>query len=65
MTNHVHILTTPARADGLGAMLKRLGQRYVQWLNRTYKRSGIIWEGRYRSCLVNSEACVLGCCRYF
>ncbi|UCH39249.1 MAG: transposase [Gammaproteobacteria bacterium] len=64
MTNHVHLLATPARAESLGAMMKRLGQRYVQYVNRTYKRSGTLWEGRYKSCLVSDEAYVLGCYRY-
>lgn len=64
MTNHVHLLATPAHADSLGAMMKRLGQRYVQYVNRAYKRSGTLWEGRYRSCLASDETYVLGCYRY-
>lgn len=64
MTNHVHLLATPARADSLGVLMKRLGQRYVQYVNRTYKRSGTLWEGRYRSCLASDETYVLGCHRY-
>jgi putative transposase len=64
MTNHVHLLITPNRAEGLGIMMKRLGQRYVQYVNRTYKRSGTLWEGRYKSCLVSEESYVLGCYRY-
>jgi len=64
MTNHAHLLTTPTHADSLGAMMKRLGQRYVQYVNRTYKRSGTLWEGRYKSCLASEEAYVLGCYRY-
>lgn len=64
MTNHVHILSTPARAESLGLMMKRLGQRYAQYINRRYERSGALWEGRYRSCLTDSERYLLGCYRY-
>jgi putative transposase len=44
--------------------MKHLGQRYVQYINRTYKRSGILWEGRFRSSLTQSEDYVLACYRY-
>ena len=44
--------------------MKHLGQRYVQYINRTYKRSGTLWEGRFRSCLTQSEEYVLACYRY-
>lgn len=64
MTNHVHLLVTPSAASAPGALMKRLGQRYAQYVNRTYRRSGSLWEGRYRSCLTQEEAYVLGCYRY-
>lgn len=64
MTNHVHLLLTPKHADGPSRVMKRLGQRYVQHVNRTYGRSGTLWEGRFRSCLVGEEAYLLGCYRY-
>jgi len=64
MTNHVHLLLTPRKAESAGILMKRLGQRYVQYINRTYRRSGTLWEGRYKSCLVSEEAYVLGCYRY-
>ncbi|XRG82484.1 transposase [Salinisphaera sp. SPP-AMP-43] len=64
MTNHVHLLLTAKTIDGLGRLMKRLGQRYVQYINRnrnrTYRRSGTLWEGRFRSCLTQEEAYVLG-----
>nr|WP_245002946.1 hypothetical protein [Stutzerimonas stutzeri] len=44
--------------------MKGLGQRYVQYVNRTYRRSGTLWEGRFRSCLMQEEAYVLACYRY-
>jgi len=44
--------------------MKRLGQRYVQYANRTYRRSATLWEGRFRSCLTQEEGYALGCYRY-
>jgi len=64
MTNHVHLLLSSSTAGGAGEMMKRLGQRYVQYINRTYRRSGTLWEGRFRSCLTQEESYVLGCYRY-
>jgi putative transposase len=64
MTNHVHLLLTPQQENSLGGMMKALGQRYVQYVNRTYRRSGTLWEGRFRSCLLQDEAYVLACYRY-
>ena len=64
MTNPVHLLLTPGRADSASLLMKHLGQRYVQYINRTYKRSGTLWEGRFRSCLTQSEDYVLACYRY-
>jgi putative transposase len=49
MTNHVHLLLTPQEVDGASLLMKHLGQRYVQYVNRTYRRSGTLWEGRFRS----------------
>ena len=64
MTNHVHLLLTPARAEGCALLMKNLGQRYVQYVNRAYQRSGTLWEGRFRSCLLQAEDYVLACYRY-
>lgn len=64
MTNHVHLLLTPSTDASLGALMKGLGQRYVQYVNRTYRRSGTLWEGRFRSCLLQQESYVLACSRY-
>jgi putative transposase len=64
MTNHVHLLLTPHRAESVGLLMKGLGQRYVQYINRTYRRSGTLWEGRFRSCLVQDDAYLLSCYRY-
>jgi len=64
MTNHVHLLLTPKRSDGAGMLMKRLGQRYVQYINRTYKRSGTLWEGRFRSCIIEQQQYLFFCQRY-
>jgi putative transposase len=44
--------------------MRELGQRYVQYFNRTHQRTGTLWEGRFRSCLVESREYVLNCHRY-
>jgi len=52
MTNHVHLLITPSETDSASLLMKHLGQRYVQYVNRVYRRSGTLWEGRFKSSLV-------------
>lgn len=64
MTNHVHLLVTPQTADGCGLLMKQVGQLHSQHVNRTYKRTGGLWEGRFRSCLVESAFHLLLCYRY-
>lgn len=64
MTNHVHLLLSPDRAEAPGEFMKALGQRYVQYFNRKYQRSGTLWDGRYRSCLVQEAGYLLACQRY-
>ena len=64
MTKHVHLLLTPERKDSASLLMKHLGQRYVQYVNRTYGRSGTLWGGRFRSCIASEENYVLRCYRY-
>jgi putative transposase len=64
MSNHVHLLITPQTPDACGAFMKHLGQCYVQAVNKRLARSGTLWEGRFRSSLVQSESYVLACYRY-
>jgi len=64
MTNHVHLLLTPQEGDAASLLIKHLGQRYVQYVNRAYRRSGTLWEGRFRSCVAQEEGYVLACQRY-
>ncbi len=64
MSNHVHILASPLHAGAPGAMMKALGERYVPYVNQRYKRSGTLWEGRFKSCLVQDDSYFLICQRY-
>ena len=64
MTNHVHMLLTPSTADSCARLMRNLGQRYAQYFNRRYERTGALWEGRFRSCLVDSARYVIACQRY-
>jgi putative transposase len=64
MTNHVHLLVSADRPEAPGALMKALGQRYVQYVNRVYRRSGTLWEGRFRSCPIQEEIYLLACQRY-
>jgi putative transposase len=64
MPNHVHLLMTPPSAAACGALMRELGQRYVQYFNRRYQRTGSLWEGRFRSCITDTAEYVLACYRY-
>jgi putative transposase len=64
MTNHVHLLLTPSTPQACALLMRNLGQRYVQYFNRRYQRRGTLWEGRFRSCLVDSASYVIACHRY-
>ena len=64
MTNHVHLLVTPERRESLPRMMQSLGRRYVRHVNGAYRRTGTLWEGRYRAAPIDSEEYFLGCCRY-
>lgn len=64
MTNHVHFLMTPERADSIAKVLQSVGRRYVQYFNFTYRRTGTLWEGRYKATLIETERYLLTCYRY-
>lgn len=64
MTNHVHMLVTPQTAEGVSQMMQTLGRHYVRYFNYTYDRTGTLWEGRFKSCVVDSETYLLACQRY-
>ena len=65
MTNHVHLVLQPGeRVAGLGQLMKRLAGRQTRHMNRQEQRSGTLWESRYKSSPIQTEAYLLGCCRY-
>lgn len=64
MTNHVHLLLTPETPEGPAKLMQSIGRRYVQYINHSYKRSGTLWEGRFKSSAVQAEAYLLACMRY-
>ena len=64
MTNHVHLLISPHTKGGISRCMKSLGRRYITYFNRTHRRSGTLWEGRYKSCLLDTERHLLTCYRY-
>ena len=55
MPNHVHLLMTPQNVDSLSKTMQSLGRRYAQYFNQQHHRSGTIWEGRYRSSLIDPD----------
>ena len=64
MSNHVHLLCTPRADQAVSKMMQSLGRLYVRYFNHTYARTGTLWEGRFKSCLVQSEYYLLECYRY-
>lgn len=64
MTNHVHLLMTPTDVGQVARVMQALGRRYVRFINDRYHRTGTLWEGRYKACLVDSETYLLSCYRY-
>lgn len=64
MPNHVHLLATPAERETLGRLMQSLGRRYVRRFNDRHRRTGTLWEGRFRSTVVESDLYLLACMRY-
>lgn len=64
MGNHFHLLATPSTEDGLPQMMQAVGRRYVRYFNDRQARSGTLWEGRYRSTLIETERYLLACMVY-
>ncbi|HYC36472.1 MAG TPA: transposase [Usitatibacter sp.] len=64
MTNHVHLLATPAEGNSLSQLMKEVGQRYVQFINRKRRRTGSLWDGRFKSSIVDTQGYFLRCQRY-
>lgn len=64
MNNHFHLLVTPRSDNGLPQMMQAVGRRYVRYFNDSYGRSGTLWEGRYKSTLIQTERYLLACMAY-
>lgn len=64
MNNHVHLLATPPDAASLGRAMRLSGQHYVKYFNHRHDRIGTLWQGRFKSCLVQDERYLLQVIRY-
>ena len=64
MTNHVHLLITPCTVQSLSNALQMLGRYYVQYFNFRYRRTGTLWEGRYKATLIDTEVYLFTCMRH-
>lgn len=64
MTNHVHLLLSPPQPQDVPRLIISLGRRYVQYINKTYRRTGTLWDSRYKSSLVQEDTYLLLCQRY-
>lgn len=64
MSNHFHLLATPEDSEGIPQMMQAVGRQYVRYFNRRQARTGTLWEGRYRSTLIQAERYLLACMAY-
>lgn len=64
MDNHFHLLATPQTTEGLPQMMQAVGRRYVRYFNDRHQRTGTLWEGRYKSTLIQTERYLLACMAY-
>lgn len=64
MTNHIHLLLTPGEGGGIGRLFQHIGRYYVPYFNRRHRRTGTLWEGRYRATVIDAENFLLTCYRY-
>lgn len=64
MSNHLHLLATPETAESIPAMMQAVGRRYVRYFNDRQGRSGTLWEGRYRSAVIQADRHLLACMAY-
>lgn len=65
MTNHVHLIVEPAKNEkNLALLIKRVAGRQTRYVNKLEKRTGSLWEGRYKSSIISSNEYLLACCRY-
>ncbi|MFC5472950.1 transposase [Paraherbaspirillum soli] len=64
MTNHIHLLATPADAQGLARVMQWVGRYYVPYFNQKYGRVGTLWQGRYKATVIDTERYFMLCSRY-
>ena len=64
MTNHVHLLMTPNQEESIAKVMQSVGRKYVRYINGVYRRSGTLWEGRYKSSVIQCDRYLLTCYRY-
>jgi len=64
MTNHVHLLVTPESQQSISKMIQHVGRHYVQYINAVYGKTGTLWEGRHKGCVIDSDGYLLTCMRY-
>lgn len=64
MTNHIHLLATVGTRDSLARTMQSVGIRYTRYVNATQNRTGTLWEGRYKSCVIDRDDYLLACARY-
>ena len=64
MGNHLHLLLTPQQDQALSKMMQAVGRSYVQAFNKRHARTGTLWEGRYRSTLIQTDRYLLACMAY-
>ena len=64
MPNHLHLLASPSSAEGLAQMMQRVGRYYVPWYNAKYARTGSLFQGRFKTALIEAERYLLLCSRY-
>ena len=64
LDNHFHMLLTPPSDEAMSLMMQSVGRSYVRYFNKRHNRSGTLWEGRYKSSLIDSEAYLLTCMAY-
>ncbi len=64
MSNHIHLLLTPSERTSPSRLMQRVGSRFVRYANKRHQRTGTLWEGRFRSSIVDTDRYFLACCRY-
>ena len=64
MSNHLHLLVTPQQDGGVSKMMQAVGRSYVRAFNQVRSRTGTLFEGRFRSTLIQTDRYLLTCMAY-